>query len=86
MNLGRDGAELHRLVVGVADGKIDADEMSSLSERAKPMVEAADGDGDGSVTKEELKSAMQKRMQSGGFGGGGGGQRGGGGGGQRGGQ
>ena len=71
---------------GNGDGKIDADEMSSLSERAKPMVEAADGDGDGSVTKEELKSAMQKRMQSGGFGGGGGGQRGGGGGGQRGGQ
>ena len=60
---------------GNGDGKIDANEMSSLSERAKPMVEAADGDGDGSVTKDELKSAMEKRMQSGG--GGGGGQRGG---------
>ncbi len=39
------------------------------------MVEAADGDGDGTVTKQELTSAMEKMMQQGGFGGGGGGGR-----------
>ena len=58
-----------------ADGKIDADEMSSLSERAKPMVEKADSNGDGNVTKDELQAAMEKMMKERGMGGGGGGGR-----------
>ena len=53
------------------DGSIDQDEMAALSERAKPMIEAADGNRDGSVSKSELTSAMEKRMREGGFGGGG---------------
>ena len=62
------------------DGMIDRDEMGSLSDRARGMVEAADENRDGSVSRTELKYAMEERMQEGGFGGGGGGQRGGGGG------
>ncbi len=56
------------------DGKIDQDEMASLSDRAKGMVENADADGDGAVTKDELTkaaAAMMQRFRGGGGGGGG---------------
>ena len=61
------------------DGVIDQDEMGKLSVRAREMIEAADGNRDGSVSKSELTSAMEERMRESGFGGRGGGQRGGGG-------
>ncbi len=51
------------------DGAIDQDEMGALPERCRPMIEAADGDRDGSVSKSELSSAMEKRMREDGFGG-----------------
>lgn len=58
------------------NGQVDPDELEALSERAKPMITAADSDGDGAITTAELKSSMEKRMKEGGFGGGrrGGGQ------------
>lgn len=64
-----------------SDGKIDADEMAALDSRAVDRVKAADADGDGSVTREEMKRGveeMMKRFREGGGGGpGGGGGRGG---------
>ena len=60
------------------DDKIDKDEIAAMDERARGRIEASDSNGDGEITKEELKKgieAMMKQMQSGG----GGGMRGGGG-------
>jgi hypothetical protein len=61
-----------------ADGKIDKDEQAELSDRARGMVETADSDGDGAVTKAEMTKAAEAMMQR--FQGGGGGGPGGGGG------
>jgi RND family efflux transporter MFP subunit len=58
------------------DGSLSADEISGMDERRKPMVEGADEDGDGKVTKAELTKAtqafIQKMQQQGGGGAGGG--------------
>ncbi|MEZ6096570.1 MAG: HlyD family efflux transporter periplasmic adaptor subunit [Pirellulaceae bacterium] len=53
------------------DGKIDAQEISSVSGRGADMLSGADGNGDGEITKDELSKAAEKMMQGGGFGGGG---------------
>lgn len=60
-----------------SDGKIDKDEQSGLSERAKGFIGGADSDGDGSISKDELTKAAAKMMER--FRGGGGGRPGGGG-------
>ncbi len=52
------------------DGTLSAEEIAKMDERFQSMVQAADGDGDGSVTRAELTTALKKRF-SGGFGGGG---------------
>ena len=55
-----------------ADGKIDAEEQKDFDERAARMTEA-DKDGDGEISRDEVKSymsEMMKRFSSGGGGGG----------------
>ena len=63
-----------------SDGTIDADELGNMEGRSKSSAEAADSDGDGSISRAELLKAMEKRMQQGGGGPGAGGRGGGGGG------
>jgi len=54
-----------------ADGKIDTEEQKDFDERAARMT-AADKDGDGAITREEVQSYMDEMMKrfSGGQGGG----------------
>lgn len=57
------------------DDKIDAEEQKDFDERASRMT-SADKDGDGAISREEIKTymdAMMKRFQQSGGGGGGGG-------------
>jgi Ca2+-binding EF-hand superfamily protein len=56
------------------DGQIDADEQKEFDERASRMT-AADKDGDGVISRDEVKSYMEQMMQR--FGGGQGGGQGG---------
>lgn len=58
------------------DGKIDKDELNQIDEQYRSFVTRADANGDGEITREEVKKSfekMMKRMQEngGGFGGGG---------------
>ncbi len=53
------------------DGKIDAEEQEEFDERASRMT-SADKDGDGSITREEVKAYMDDAMKRWGGGGGGG--------------
>ncbi len=57
------------------DGKLDATEQEEFDERAERMKTAADKDGDGVITRDEVKSYMDdvmKRFSRNGGGGGGG--------------
>ncbi len=58
------------------DDKIDEDERAEVDERMRDRLADADSDGDGAISREELKSGMeamfQRMQQGGGFGGGGG--------------
>ena len=68
-----------------SDGIIDKDEMAEVDERFRGRISDADTDGDGGISRDELKKsmeAMMKQMQQGGGGFGGGGRGGGGQGGQ----
>ena len=44
------------------DGKLSADEIKAIDSQYRSGVEAADTDGDGSVTKAELTESIKKRM------------------------
>ena len=61
------------------DGKLDATEQEEFDERAAGMKTSADKDGDGSITRDEVKAYMDEAMKrfsrSGAGGGGGGGPR-----------
>lgn len=61
------------------DGKIDKDELQQINEQFRGMISGADSNGDGEITREEVKKSyekMMKRMQQNGGGGFGGGGRG----------
>ena len=45
------------------DGKLSADEMSSMNDRSKRMVDGADANGDGFVDRAELTTAATAAMQ-----------------------
>jgi hypothetical protein len=44
------------------DGKLSADEIKAIDSQYRSGVEAADKDGDGSVTKAELTESIKARM------------------------
>ena len=58
-----------------SDGKLDAGEIANLDARSKGWAGTADKDGDGSISKAEVVTAMKEAMKK--WGGGGGGGRGG---------
>lgn len=65
-----------------SDGQIDAEEQKGFDERARRIADA-DQNGDGNISRDEIKTAMEAMMRQfqqngGGFGGGGGGGGGGG--------
>ena len=45
------------------DGKIDADELQAIDERARDRIKRADQDGDGTVTREEMEKGIQAMMR-----------------------
>ena len=47
------------------DGKLSASEISAVDSQYRDMVKSADANGDGEVTKAELKKSIQKRMGGG---------------------
>ena len=48
------------------DGKISADELSSMDEQRRGFISAADANGDGDVSRAELLQGMQQRFSEGG--------------------
>ncbi len=50
------------------DGKLSAEEIGAMDASRQGMVRAADANGDGSVTRAEMTSAIKKRFQGGGAG------------------
>lgn len=48
------------------DGKLSSSEIDAIDSQFKDGVKAADANGDGEVTKEELKKSIQARMSGGG--------------------
>jgi len=49
-----------------SDGTLSADEIKAIDGSFRSMISAADGDGDGKVTKSELTEAIKKRVGGGG--------------------
>ena len=48
------------------DGKLSSSEIEAIDGQFKDGVKAADANGDGEVTKEELTKSIQARMSGGG--------------------
>ena len=49
-----------------SDGTLSADEIKAVDGNFRSMISAADGDGDGNVTKAELTESIKKRVGGGG--------------------
>ena len=49
-----------------SDGKLSAAEVGAINAERRGMVQAADGNGDGEITRAELTDSIKKRMSSGG--------------------